>query len=243
MILFPKGMIIAFEGLDCSFKETNCKAFYKRMHKTFHNEIIKTESFPRYRKENATYAIKQWLNGNYDRDHLSKYPLARNSFYAIDRFDYWFAKDKDGKRNIDFYNDKSACFIFDRYNFSNALYNPKYNNISHISSLDDFMFDTKTFGFPNPTIVVWMRMKNFDILCNIINNKEGKDNNETDLEFLKNVWDRSENMLKLNYGNDLGIKIIPIDCLDENDNIRSRKDLEEEIWEKVMQAVVELNSI
>lgn len=238
---FPKGMIIAFEGLDCSFKETNYKAFCNRLRKKFNNELIMTESFPRYGNKSA-YALEQWLNGKYDRDHLLSYPLARSSFYSIDRFDYWFLENEDGRRNIDLYKNKSTCFVFDRYNFSNSLYNPKFSTISNVPSLDDFRFDSKTFGIPNPTIVVWMRIKNFDVFVDIVSKKEKKDKNELDINFLKETWDRSEVMLALNYGEELGVKIIPIECLDENDNIKSKEELEEEIWRSVMMTVSELRA-
>ena len=36
---FPHCKIIAFEGLDCSFKETNYKAFSERFKKFFTDEI------------------------------------------------------------------------------------------------------------------------------------------------------------------------------------------------------------
>lgn len=237
MAINPKGSIIAFEGLDCSFKETNYKRFYNRIKNEFNDElIIKTESFPRY-GEKSTYALENWLNGKYDKTYLLEYPLARSSFYSIDRFDYWFLKNEDGIRNIDLYRDRSACFIFDRYNFSNSLYNPKSKVIPNVPSLDDFRFDLKTFGIPNPTIVVWMRMKNFDVLVNEISKKENKDLIELDINFLREVWERSEVMLALKYGEELGVKVVIVECLDENDNIKSKEVLEEEVWKGVMTAL------
>ena len=66
---FPKGLIIAFEGLDCSFKETNCINFFRRIQDEFSesSKNIFYESFPRYGNW-STKAVEKWLNGSIDRN-------------------------------------------------------------------------------------------------------------------------------------------------------------------------------
>lgn len=226
-----KGIIIAFEGLDCSFKETNYNEFVSRMKSEYGEEKIFTESFPRYDNE-STINVKKWLQGKFDRNHLMKYPSGVNSLYSIDRLSYWFEEDDNGKRMIEnLWDSPDNFFCFDRYNFSNSIYNPK--NIKYgkkTSCLDDFTFDSRIFGIPNPSIVVWMRMKNFDVLADLLSKKESKDKNETNLDFIHDVWTRMEYVIKWDYCKELGLESVVAECLDENDNIRSREDIANDIW-------------
>ena len=243
--MFPGGMIISFEGLDCSFKETNCKAFYKRLSESIDNDKkhVFFDSFPRYDKR-SSFFVKKWLKGEYDRDYLRKYPYAINSFYSIDRLDYWFEEIEfdDLKNNrLYFYNrfrqTEEACFIFDRYNFSNAIYNPKNKR----PSVKDFTFDYLNFGIPQPDIVVWMRMRDFNVLEDLVKGKRNKDKNEKDISFLKSAWKSSEFILKYNHPKDVGVHMVVIECLDQNGNIRSKEDIENDVWNKVMEEVNKVN--
>lgn len=228
------GIIVAFEGLDCSFKETNYNEFVNRLKTQYGEDKIFIESFPRYDNE-STINVRKWLLGKFDRDHLLKYPLAVNSLYSIDRLSYWFEEDENGNKMINnFRESPQNIFCFDRYNFSNSIYNPK--NIKYgqkTPCLDDFTFDSYTFGIPNPTIVVWMRMKNFDVLADLLSKKEGKDKNETNLNFIHDVWERMEHVIKWDYCKELGLKSVVAECLDDNDNIRSREDIANDIWTQV----------
>ena len=234
------GIIIAFEGLDCSFKETNYNEFVQRMKAVYGSDNILTESFPRYNDESSV-ALKKWLNGTFDREHLKKYPFGVNSLYSIDRLSYWIEK-KDGKTNIETYkNDNEKFFIFDRYNFSNSIYNPENLKFGQkVPSIRDFLFDSYYFGVPNPTITVWMRMRNFDVLADLLAKKEGKDKNETDFEFIHDVWERMEYVLKWHYEQEIGSKFVIAECLDENNNIRSREDIANDIWDQVFSAISEI---
>ena len=235
------GIIIAFEGLDCSFKETNYNSFVQKMEEKYGKEKIFTESFPRYDNESAIN-VKKWLQGQFDRDHLMKYPLVVNSLYSIDRLSYWYEKDESENCMINLLKDQpDNFFCFDRYNFSNSIYNPKNSKYGQkIPCIDDFNFDSYTFGIPNPNIVVWMRMKNFDVLAELLSKKEGKDKNEVNLEFIHDVWERMEYVIKWNYCKELGIKSVIAECLDENNNIRSREDIANDIWNQVSKRIEEI---
>lgn len=241
----PNYTIIAFEGLDCSFKETNYKAFtdhLRNMRDPSGFNII-TESFPRYGHP-AAYSLERWLGANYDRNVLKQHPIAVNSFYSMDRLDYWYHKpnyeeyDPSDYRWIDVIDGKVAAnkftyFVFDRYTLSNTIYNPIYPGVD----IRDFEFNTDTFAIPNPNIVVWMRMRSFDVLYKLLSEKKNKDANEIDIEFLRGVWERSEDIIESDIFDKLGIKLIVVDCLDENLNIKSREEISEYIWAQVCGAV------
>lgn len=244
----PKNnsVIIAFEGLDCSFKETNYNRFLAHLHNfrtTCDNELgddiynyvsIYNESFPRY-GHNGCCFVEGWLDDTFDRDMLKANPEIIDSFYALDRFWYWYARNGNGTRMIDLINntDKFRYFVFDRYNISNAIYNPVYPGVD----IRDFNFDYKNFKIPKPDIVVWMRMHSFDKLCELIASKKEKDANEFDIEFIRKAWERSEEIIKSDVFDILGIKLIIIECLDENGNARSKSELDWNVWSAVTSCI------
>lgn len=245
--MFPKGLIIAFEGLDCSFKETNYKEFVSRLVRDYPSkqDFIITESFPRYYSK-GSYFLSKWLDGTYDRELLMNRPLAVNSMYSLDRFDFWQTKIPlkyvrgQAKKPIDLRKEKSHCFVFDRYSFSNAIYNPAHGHLGYMPSIDDFNYDANIYGNPNPDIVIWMRMKDFSVLESLIKQKENTDKNEKNIDFIHKVWDRSEHVLKHNYfkyRSDINTSLIIVECLDEQNNIRSKEDLANEIYSRVMREV------
>lgn len=234
------SVIIAFEGLDCSFKETNYNKFLT--HLTDMRGVngldsyfsVHNASFPRYDEWGCSF-VKAWLDGTFDRDMLKANPEIVDTFYALDRFQYWYARNEDGTRRIDLLNnsDKFRYFIFDRYNISNAIYNPIYPGVD----VRDFNFDYKNFKIPRPDIVVWLRMHSFDKLCELIAAKKEKDANELDIEFIKKAWERSEEIIKSDVFEQLGIKLIVIECLDENGNPRSKPELDWNIWSAVTSSI------
>lgn len=236
--------IIAFEGLDCSFKETNHRAFVERLQNwyiEFPNVSIHTESFPRYRNE-ASVFLKKWLGSKFDRSMMKNNPKIVDTFYSLDRFCYWYEKEYTAQiwnddlhcsfTRINYLNsdDKFRFFVFDRYNFSNTIYNPIHPGEVHI---EDFVFDHDNFNIPNPDIIVWMRMRDFDTFLNILAKKEGKDANEMDIEFLRGVWERSEQLIHSDIFDKIGIKLVVIDALNEDNTIKTKEEIEDKIWENV----------
>lgn len=239
MFKFPSQKIIAFEGLDCSFKETNHKEFVRRLTEESllyckDKANVISESFPRYGNW-STAGVTKWLNGELCRAHLKDFPEAVDCLYSIDRLGYWFEISPNGAKNIDLlHNTNTHCFVFDRYNLSNALYNPlsKYD-----TTLDDIMFDNDAFGIPNADIIVWMRMSDFDVLTNLIAKKKDKDANELDIKFLRDVWERSERLINSDLLQTAGINLIVIDCFNEDKTIKTKEELADEVWNKVMELI------
>ena len=249
-----KGKIIAFEGLDNSFKETNYNAFVSRLREDFELKSslskievkgmisssieipnIITESFPRYGNQSALM-VEKWLDGSLDRNHMKKNAFATCSLYAMDRLSFWYESVHGLPRNITRLRD--SVFVFDRYSSSNAIYNPM--GFDDNASISDLLLDSTVFGNPSPNIVVWMRMKNFDTLASLIAKKQNKDANELDLSFIFSAWKRSEKAIADGIFDKAGIKLIVIECLDDNLNIRSREELSNEIYEKITQEVIKL---
>ena len=133
----PKGMIIAFEGLDYSFKETNSKAFYERLKATLENECpldssdyLVYQTFPRYTNDSSLF-VRGWLNGSYNREALKECPTLVNSFYALDIMDFWYSIGSRGTNTSNINSIRDKCFIFDRYSFSNTIYSYIDNIVCH----------------------------------------------------------------------------------------------------------------
>ena len=243
MITKRNCSIIAFEGLDCSFKETNYKRFLGHLieMRGAYDDLssyfsVHNASFPRYGHMSCGF-VEGWLDNTFDREMLKENPEIRATFYSLDRFAYWYEKLEDGTRRIDLLcngDNKFRYFVFDRYTLSNFIYNPKYPNDIDIRDLN---FDNSKFKIPNPDIVVWFRMRSFDKLCELIAAKQEKDANELDIEYLRNVWERSEQIIASDIFAQAGIKLIVIECLDEEGNPRPRTELDWDVWSQVTSSV------
>ena len=229
-----RSIVIAFEGLDNCFKQTNYELFvdFLNVNKWY---SVKTESFPRYGNW-AAIAAEKWLDGSLDRNHLKNNKQALVSLYSIDRFAYWYESVHGMKRNIDTYQtDPLTMFIFDRYNISNAIYNPMNGTDVQVS---DLTYDNDVYGIPKPDIVVWLKMSNFDVYSKMLMEKSNKDENEKDLAFIKEIYDRSEKAIGSSVFKDAGIHLIPIDVLDcDRESIRSREDIFEEVWNSIIRTI------
>ena len=229
------GRIIAFEGLDNSFKETNYKAFVARLRYEADIEIV-TESFPRYGTQHALM-LEKWLDGSLDRDHMKAHPVATCNLYCADRLAYWYESVHGTQRNIEKLRDRTpdheSVFVFDRYRSSNAIYNPMLDpdNVT----VEDLKYDEKVYGIPTPDIVVWMRIKYFEVLERLIAQKANKDLNELDTSFIRGVWERSERAIKTNVFASAGINLIVIDVIDDDGNIKTRKQLADEIYTRIIE--------
>lgn len=104
--MYPK--IIVFEGLDCSFKETNSIALTNYIGKE-----AKRYTFPDYDNDRSYY-IKQFLGKNYPEDIDKK--IIRN-MYLMEMYDKWNTEIKEDIKNGIKY------IIFDRFWYSGLYYN------------------------------------------------------------------------------------------------------------------------
>lgn len=237
--IYPEGLIISFEGLDCCFKETNYKAYIDRLYEDHKDEnpYIFYESFPRY-GNSMCIPVSKFLHGNLDRQELNNMQLAKNIFYNIDRMDYWheISDNKElGCSTLYQYRNKNkkACFIFDRYSTSNTIYNPldgKYD--ADVVTKDELLFEEEYFKVPHPDIVVWLRATNFEFIKKNLAIKENKDENELDTEYLEKVYNRSEKLFNNNnigLFNRCGTNIAPVNINNSDLSARNNEDIIDDI--------------
>ncbi len=240
---FPTGKIIAFEGLDCSFKETNYKKIVNELErvKLQKGGILFKASFPRYGNPYAKPS-NDFLSDNIRRNFIKEYPMAIKTLFSIDRMAYWqnheYCIDGNNFNKFDFLN--KSCFVFDRYTLSNSIYNPM--NKSSVE-IEDIVFEKKYFGTPLPNIIIWMNMCDKYMLKDIISQKKVKDFNELDINYIIDVWERSQDLFKnhMAYFKDIHINVINIECLgcDEDGDtiIRSEVDIYNDIVDGINNAI------
>ena len=178
-----KGILIEFEGLDCSFKETNSKALKDYIANKTNREVVLI-SYPNYESE-SSYFIRQYLGGKYDKDPNNVNPSVSHLFYSLDRYDHWMTKVKP-------IYDNGGIIVSDRYTLSNIIYQTaklevsdfanKYKYIEEIKNLEH-----KVMGLPCPDIAILMDMP-YEISRRLMDKKNADDIHEKSNDYMKHVY-------------------------------------------------------
>ena len=153
-----KGILIEFEGLDCSFKETNSKALVDYISKKTNRKCVLID-YPRYNNQ-SSYFVKQYLAGKYGEDPSKVDPDIASIAYAMDRYHDWMV-------NIKPIYDEGGIIVADRYTISNMIFQcAKVDSplraglISRIIKLEN-----RLMKLPKPNIVLF---KEFPLACNVV---------------------------------------------------------------------------
>lgn len=178
-----KGILIEFEGLDCSFKETNSKALKEYIANKTDREVVLV-SYPNYDSP-SSYFIKQYLNGKYDKNPNNVDPTVSHLFYSLDRYDHWMTEVKP-------IYDNGGIIVSDRYTLSNIIYqtakldvsefNRKYKYIDEITTLEH-----KIMRLPRPDIAILMDMP-YEISRALMDKKNADDIHEQNDTYMKRVY-------------------------------------------------------
>lgn len=209
-----KGMIIAFEGLDGSGKETQTKLITRRLQ----NMGIKTlrMDFPNYDNEYSLF-VKKYLNGEFE-DTLSPYVAAM--FYSLDRLGIYSSIMKK-------YLEKGYIIICDRYVHSNLIYQGA--KIENLEERDKFFnwvldFEYNKCDLFKQKITFFIDMP-IDISLKFIRERNNHDIHEKNEKFLRKCY---ENCIYLSkkYG------FINIDCV-EMGKLLSIEDINDKIFKYI----------
>lgn len=170
------SIIIDFEGLDGSYKETNALRLkkYIKDHICDNNIDIVYESFPRY-TNNGSYFIKQYLKGKYNYIPFK----VVSQLFLLDMMDWWKTHKKD-----------NTIYILDRFYFSMLYYLTPLKNDLSIKKLDktiNVIHDV--YGLPKVNIVIKMN-NSLENMITVLKNKKNADMYEKDIEYLINVRKR-----------------------------------------------------
>ena len=188
------AQIIEFEGLDCSFKETNSKLLAANLQERgFKTHLF---SFPNYESDSSSL-VRMFLNGVLGFDTSKIPPHMICEFYAMDRALTYFRDIQDIYEK----GDENTIIIFDRWVFSNFYQLGRM--INHINSVDDIRDGEKriikgflewlqqlefgNYRLPRANAIFFMRTP-YEVARKKIAEKADKDINEKDEEFTKKVY-------------------------------------------------------
>lgn len=233
--------LIAFEGLDCSFKETNSQALYDYLKEK--GLKVYLFHFPSYGEPSA-YFVEQYLRGEYnsiDNDGFNPYSISL--FYSLDRFYQWQTKIKSIYDNED-----DAIIILDRWTNSNIFFQsareiPAKQNYIKYKYHDTYSFiniiEHDILSLPREDLIIYMDIS-FDISREIIKKRKLLDLNESSDKYMKNVYENAPsiiNDIKYYLGED---QIVCIKC-DDGKEVRSKKDIFNDIKEAVGNLLYKFN--
>jgi len=209
------GKIIVFEGLDCSFKETNSKAYYEYL--LSKGEKASIYHFPKYEEE-SSYFVREYLAGKYgDTKELNHGVVSM--LYMVDMFD-------SAKKHIipDLMDGKTI--ILDRYWYSNLYFRIGISRMIKDNILPNWICDTigaisKILELPTADIVVKLK-SNPGVMLDFVHKKNTKnDQHENNDELLLTVADVFNNINLGDYVND---KVVDV-YTTNNGEVRSKDDI------------------
>lgn len=222
-----KGRLIVIDGTDGSGKATQVALLSERLKKEGYT--VKNVDFPEYYKNFFGKFIGHCLSEQY-YNFVKVHPKIASVLYAADRF--------ESKGDIESWIKKGYIVIANRYVSANQIH--QGGKIKNEKKRKDFIkwldeMEYKVFGIPKPDVVLYLSVplelsikmtkeRNKNSKRNYLGNK--KDVHEVDLEFQKNsrksaLWlAKTQKYYK------------KIDCAND-DFIRTREDIHEEIYKKV----------
>lgn len=172
-MLKKKGMILAFEGLDGSGKETQTKFLEKRL-KEDGFKVLRVD-FPNYQSEYSLF-VKEYLKGNFSKNIN---PYVVSSFFALDRLGLYETK-------IKAYLNDGYVIICDRYVYSNLIYQGcKFDDLKEREKFFEWVlnFEYNMCSLPKEEVTFFMDVP-IEISLEIIKHRGENDIYESDKEFL-----------------------------------------------------------
>ena len=186
------GKIIVFEGLDCSFKETNSKALESFLKNN--GESAKLFSFPVY-KNDSSFFVREYLKGSYGYDPALVDGKLGAAFYFMDQFHIW-------KTQIEKYYKEGYTIILDRFWTSSLIFQgckqyrlnkdglrPNSVSVKDINMTINDIANTALhmFNLPMPDVVIKMTMHLENMLELVKAKGSTNDIHENNLTFLKTI--------------------------------------------------------
>ena len=185
-----KGLIICFEGLDASGKQTQVKKIYDRLLEEGHN--VMRISFPNYDSESSTL-VQMYLDGKMGMDPATINPYAASTFYASDRFITF-------NQEYQKFYDEGGIILCDRYTTSNMLFQAsKFDDLKEKDIYLDWLWDLEfeKFKLPAPDKVLFLDVptsvskKLMEGRLNKFTGEEKKDIHESNGKFMNSTYNNA----------------------------------------------------
>jgi len=212
-------MLIAFEGIDGSGKQTQSKLYCEYLEKIKKDFLY--VDFPNYGKSFFAKEISKYLNHEYG-DINQNHPKLISLLYAGDRFEQ--------KEIIEQAIKDKKIIISNRYTPSNIAHQSAKIDISERKELkiwlEELEFDV--FKIPKYDVVVFL-----DIPFNHSDKLVEKKNKRQYTDKIKDIHEENKSYMQKVYDTykvlALDTKWITISCIDDNDNLKSKEIITQEI--------------
>lgn len=218
-------MLISIEGTDSSGKQTQTRLLHDYLSAKGYK--IKLISFPDYESDSSAL-VKMYLNGDFGKKPEDVSAQVASIFFACDRFASYRTSWKK-------YHDEGYIIICDRYTSSNIVNQAsKIKDISQKSEFIDWVenLEYNIFCVPRADKTIFLNMpyeKSQELMKNRKNKISGeqkKDIHESNAQYLRDSYNSAlEICEKLSW--------TKIDCVDDEDHIKSLKDINMEIIESI----------
>lgn len=213
-------MLIVFEGVDGSGKQTHSQMICERLEKE--GKRVKRINFPDY-KSDSSALVKMYLAGSFGQHPNDISPYAASSFYAVDRVASYLT---DWKADLQ----GGKIIVADRYTTSNAVHQAGKLKEDERDKFLNWLFDFEynILGLPSPDLVVFLDMPpeySVSLIgsrCNKANGLREKDIHEKDISYLGEAYNNALYVAKK-----CGWHII--DCVFKG-QIRTIKDINNDIY-------------
>lgn len=184
-------MLIVFEGVDASGKQTQCEACYNYLKEKGYD--VEKISFPDYESPSSAL-VKMYLGGEFGDNANEISPYAASSFYAVDR--YASFKTKWGK-----FLEEGKIILADRYVTSNMIHQAA--KLENVNDKDAFLnwiydFEYEKLSLPKPDVVLFLDMPPAfarELMANRANkitNEAEKDIHEKDFSHLEKAYNNAK---------------------------------------------------
>ena len=221
------GKLIVIEGTDGSGKKTQSKLLLERLNNG--GIISKTFSFPDYDsptgKVISMYLGKNGFNREFGISNEVN-PKIASTWYAFDRF--------SKKHEIEYSLENNCNVILDRYVDSNAGHQGgKFINPEERNAFFDWLYwlEYNNFGMPKPDITIFLYMPYEMSNALRINRGEAEDGHESSEVHLRRAEASYLSLVKRNEWK-------KINCIDNSDNLRTKEDISEEVYKKVIPVLI-----
>ena len=216
------GKFIAIDGLDGSGKGTQSEKFVEKLRSE--GKRVRVLSFPMYESDSSIF-VRMYLEGKLGDKPSDTNAYAASMFFATDRY---ISYATDWKKDIE---DGDTYVVANRYTTANAVHQlsklPENEWEDFLKWLWDFEF-TK-LGLPKPDLVLYLELPP-RLSLSLVKSRsdttgQKMDIHEKDTAYMDKCYEAALYSCKR-----LGWK--QIKCY-ENDQIRTREDIFEEIYKEV----------
>lgn len=223
------GKLIVIDGLDGSGKKTQADILYNRIKEM--GRDVHLIDFPDY-KSDSSGPVRMYLNGEIGKDPSKLNPYMCGLFYTADRAIQF------SRSIFDLYNRDDSIIISNRYVSANVIHQgSKFQSAKDKEDYFDWIYEIEVekVGLPKEdiTIVLSVPVEVSQRLMDERYKQSGghKDIHESDIAYLRKCYDTVD--VVVNHSSSVGYNWVKIDCCDASNNIRSREDIQKDIWEKV----------